>query len=611
MRRTLHSIAALPMPRQRYADGGFVQRLKQIAGLDPERNARIAEYRAQVEREKQAATQPPAPPTPQPQSATSGYNGMSAAERRMKEQGLKDGGHVRGPGTGTSDSIPAMLSDGEFVMPADTVRKVGVRRLQDLVDTTHKPVREKGPNHYANGDLVEDPTKRPNSFGDAAAATKDSLVNQIPTGGLKAPAADGSQDRWSNTETGRNLTNIASALPGSVGNAIPAVLNTGGAISSGLNAATRLLGGTSAGAALGAVATAPATAQTSAADRLLNAGRGAVNPPSVDPTAPPPSSPPRTLASIAGITAPGSDVTRQGNSYSGTNVSGDITINGQAPRAGGQISPQNLAAADNLAAGQAQGARARLMAAGAPPAPSVQSPTVRNSTNDWAARKQLENLATGASSITNTPEWSRGATTNWRGQQVRGQADQDGKVAAYQAALKSDLALQQAQPVMDQAAMRENGNLQREGMQQSGETQRTNIRAQRDDAANQIARGRLTLEQIAAGYQNRASDRMDRAQSDLEKAKTPEAQRSARDRLLALAGKAPQSEWGLSVTPTTKNADGSTTQGSIYRYNKTTGETARVDAGQSQTQTQFEIGKTYVDGQGRRATFTAQGWKPA
>ena len=38
---------------------------------------------------------------------------------------LQDGGESRGPGTGTSDSIPAMLSDGEFVMTADAVRGAG------------------------------------------------------------------------------------------------------------------------------------------------------------------------------------------------------------------------------------------------------------------------------------------------------------------------------------------------------------------------------------------------------------------------------------------------------------------------------------------------------
>ena len=35
------------------------------------------------------------------------------------------GGDVEGPGTGTSDSIPARLSDGEFVMTADGVRNAG------------------------------------------------------------------------------------------------------------------------------------------------------------------------------------------------------------------------------------------------------------------------------------------------------------------------------------------------------------------------------------------------------------------------------------------------------------------------------------------------------
>lgn len=47
--------------------------------------------------------------------------------------------------------------------------------------------------------------------------------------------------------------------------------------------------------------------------------------------------------------APTNQVTRVGNSYSGSNVAGDISINGQAP-GGGSISPQNMAAADTLAA---------------------------------------------------------------------------------------------------------------------------------------------------------------------------------------------------------------------------------------------------------------------
>ena len=54
---------------------------------------------------------------------------------------LQGGGHAQGPGTGTSDSIPAMLSDGEFVMTADAVRgagggdrREGARRMYEAMD---------------------------------------------------------------------------------------------------------------------------------------------------------------------------------------------------------------------------------------------------------------------------------------------------------------------------------------------------------------------------------------------------------------------------------------------------------------------------------------------
>ena len=63
------------------------------------------------------------------------YGGTAAPDFRY--QGLAKGGMVRGPGTGTSDSIPAkiyqngkpvreaLLSDGEFVMTNRAVRGAG------------------------------------------------------------------------------------------------------------------------------------------------------------------------------------------------------------------------------------------------------------------------------------------------------------------------------------------------------------------------------------------------------------------------------------------------------------------------------------------------------
>lgn len=617
------------------------------------------------------------------------------ANHTMPARRYREGGHVRGPGTGTSDSINAKLSDGEFVVPADTVRKVGARRLQDLVDMTHKP-SGKAPkvDHYADGGMIRRPTRfdveswtqqqdqqrtsnaqavqaQAQATSDQAQAESDALarkqaaaasaqvasttaatptspspaatpsasqslaqrVAQIPTGGQTAPAADGSQNSFANTETGRNLSNIASALPGSLGGAIPAVAKTGGAISGGIDAATRLL---NAGAGAAAISAIPGAASAQGATASpAGAGRGMVNPPAVNPSAPPPVVTPLAAATMApdnGSPATTSDVTRVGNSYSGTNVAGDITVNGRTPNGGfmntgnataggqpqssagmsvgqsqsqglvgarGTPSAQNAAAADNLATSQDQGARARLLATAAPAtpaAPGVSSPTIMNSTNSWQARNDLRNLEVSASSIMNRPEWNRA-----------GIRDVDGKVAAFNRAQLNDAALRAAQPGADIAAMRENAGLQREGLQQTGATERTNINARRDDAANQIARSRLSLEQIAAGYTNRSAERLDRAQAELENAKTPEAQKSARERLMALSGRAPQNEWAVQVTPTTKNLDGSTTQGSIYRFNKATGETARVDDGQLAgprvaSQAQFDAlpkGATYTGADGR------------
>jgi hypothetical protein len=41
-------------------------------------------------------------------------------------------GGVRGPGTSTSDSIPAMLSNGEYVLRASAVNSIGVPLLDEI-----------------------------------------------------------------------------------------------------------------------------------------------------------------------------------------------------------------------------------------------------------------------------------------------------------------------------------------------------------------------------------------------------------------------------------------------------------------------------------------------
>lgn len=58
--------------------------------------------------------------------------------------GYATGGHVRGAGSGTSDSIPAMLSHGEYVLRAAAVRQIGVPML-DAINRTG----------FANGGYVK------------------------------------------------------------------------------------------------------------------------------------------------------------------------------------------------------------------------------------------------------------------------------------------------------------------------------------------------------------------------------------------------------------------------------------------------------------------------
>lgn len=68
-------------------------------------------------------------------SATSGVDGDSGVG---STGAYRDGGKVKGPGTGTSDSIPARLSDGEYVIPADVVRRIGTDALDRLI-SGHMP----------------------------------------------------------------------------------------------------------------------------------------------------------------------------------------------------------------------------------------------------------------------------------------------------------------------------------------------------------------------------------------------------------------------------------------------------------------------------------------
>ena len=67
---------------------------------------------------------------------------FQAAHGGIADLDMRGGGHSIGPGTGTSDDVPAMLSDGEFVMTANAVknlgggdRMVGAKRMYNMMNS--------------------------------------------------------------------------------------------------------------------------------------------------------------------------------------------------------------------------------------------------------------------------------------------------------------------------------------------------------------------------------------------------------------------------------------------------------------------------------------------
>lgn len=63
------------------------------------------------------------------------------------------GGYISGPGTSTSDSIPAQLSNGEFVVKAASVQKYGRDMLERINNGSYANLRVRVP-HFATGGYV-------------------------------------------------------------------------------------------------------------------------------------------------------------------------------------------------------------------------------------------------------------------------------------------------------------------------------------------------------------------------------------------------------------------------------------------------------------------------
>ena len=644
-------VAADEAQAQNFADGGIVHSIKGALGFRPRtpEELRAADAKSQARNQEAAAAvaerNRKTQPAPQQQSAVSGYAGMSAMQLREKELGLKDGGRVEprgfvsGKGTGTSDSIKARLSNGEYVLPADTVKAVGVEALDSLRAATHTPVKHEqakaARGFFAGGTPGGlDEEKLKNSFGDAAAVARDSSVAQV--GGLAnnggadasrfaqvpapigtqpnrtpepatpgaplsvpqpaavtpmatqqapavAPAAPSTspstlymQDRAQELKDQVGQGNYAQAAGTAARTAVQGLgmygielANKAGTplINAARGFGSGLLGSdANATPATPSTIASPPTSQTNpaaapASTSLANAGRGVVNPPTINPPAPAPSNAPAAAPEIM----PG--VFKHGRGQ----YSDQSTGMGMPAGFTGQPSAANNAILQRMSDQSQAESMARVSAqqpAGFTPT-GMQTPTVRHSGNDWQSRNDLRNAMVSATSIMNDG----------------GKWDKHGKGVvsperAYAMELaKTDAALRGAQPGVDVAAMRENAGIQREGMQQDGATTRTGMTEQgantREAGRTALQRDEFNLRREASGFQTRAAAQQEQLRNTLIDPKaTPEQRKQAQEYLqaLAISGKEPSPQYKSHVMPAIRNADGSTTEGSVYQENTRTGE---------------------------------------
>ncbi|MFY9460465.1 MAG: hypothetical protein WAP57_12020 [Aquabacterium commune] len=596
---------------QRLADGGFVSAAKRMMGLtpeDPARAARLAEYKANAEREKAAANAASAPATaPAPQAAISQYSGMSAMQRREKEQGLADGGMIRGPGTGTSDSIPDEMEPGTYIMPADSTRQlglddkkvpvrvsngeyelppeqvqaVGAAVLDAIKGVTHTPksLSARGlqspqdEQFFATGGSVRDPEELRKMIPQveamgyaqspaAAPAPVAAPVANIQTGQPRSvsPSALYMQDRAGEMREQAGAGDYAKAAGTAARTAVQGLgmygVELADKVATPIANAARSFGsgllGSDANATPATPSTiaSPPTSQTNpaaapASTSLANAGRGVVNPPTINPSAPAPSNAPAAAPEVM----PG--VYRHGRGQYSDNAAGM----GMPANFTGQPSAQNMAAGESLAARSQQASMGRALSQPAGFQPQgVTAPTVLNSSNSWQARNDLRNLEVSAKSITNN---------GGRFDPTKGRNPAQ---AAYLSALQADAAARGAQPGLDQTAMRENAGIQREGMQQEGATTRTGMTEQgsnaRESGRNILARDEFNLRKEASGFQTRAAQQQEQLRNVLLDPKsTPEQRAVAQRNLAALSGKTAADRMQTVTLPDTTNEMGQVVRG--------------------------------------------------
>jgi hypothetical protein len=78
---------------------------------------------------------------------------QSQATGGIADLDMRSGGHSIGPGTGTSDDVPAMLSDGEFVVTAKAVENLGGGDRMEGAKRMYSMMNRLDPNSQTPGEM--------------------------------------------------------------------------------------------------------------------------------------------------------------------------------------------------------------------------------------------------------------------------------------------------------------------------------------------------------------------------------------------------------------------------------------------------------------------------
>lgn len=492
-------------------------------------------------------------------------------------------GKITGKGTGTSDQVPINASNGEFIIKAAAVKKIGLETLEALNSIADGPDEKdskaeklaeygdsestsedngEGPEQseprgfkcggavrkMATGGLVEDP--KANSFGDAAASNSNPQVKTTPTVGVSSASSPSVPTPQIGTEVDRRKAyevanqKVNDLAPSYFTQQTP---TSGQALENAKK---------NADAAYQNILAPTPSAANPPTSAVTPAAPAAIAPPAVSagPAATAPATAPVNTASPAGFEPSSNQVTKttQPNgvtSYSGSNIAGDIALQNSRgfpiEGRGGVISAQNNQAAENLA-------RKGGQSFGFGPAGEIsgggQVSSINTSAGYAADLKQLAGIEAAKST----------SVANMRDQENYA-AMKAGHLSpkAYQATLTANQ--------VDQTARR-------------GQ----DIHASSLNANEKLAQDKLGLEKAkdgreatSAGFASRSAQRVEALQAAYESAK-PEDKAGIAEQIRVMTGKEKAPQWHGTPIAGTKNQDGSTNEGDLALYNPQTGEVKRA-----------------------------------